>query len=287
MKKIYLFFALALMLMLGSCNKDEPNNESSSIMIMYNRAVNTTDNSVTFSQSNCKFTVRNDANISMQANMILKVSDGSVVEFTTDFMPLTACSDEAYTYTFEASNVTAGLHTVNNLRGKINLIGPTFIHYVVDGQYHCYSTLQPYYTYYSKTNINTQGSTTTGYMFDDISYGLTFNSAGDKGSLYLFDFHTDSNGRKIAILRYDNLTLVPTATGYQLTGSEVVPTEHESTYDALGTDFAQYRANTISLTVSNHGQSITGTIEIGNEDEQTSITLSGRFFESLLYPVLL
>lgn len=272
---------MAVMLMLTACNKDEPNNDSSSIMIMYNRAVNTGNNmSVTFSQSNCKFVVRNNSTLSMQANMILKVGEGIIVDFSTDFMPLIA-TNEAYTYTFESGNITSGAHTISNFRGKINLAGPTFIQYVIDGQYQCYSTLQPYYTE-TITSITTEPSTSSSYSFNDINYGLTFNNAGDKGTLYLFDFHADDSGRKTAILRYDNLTLVPTSTGYQLTGTDVLPTEHESNYDVTGMEAERYRATSLSLDVLQQGQGIAGTIQIGGEDATTVITLNGHFFETNL-----
>ena len=271
--KIYLFFALALMLMLGACNSDEPKNETSSIMITYNRAVSTADNSVTFSQSNSKFVIRNEATPSMQVQMILKVGNSSTVEFTTPFMPLSACDDENFAYIFEASNVTAGSHTINNMRGKINLAGPTFIQYTVDNQYQCYSTLQPFYPY-TTTNF----SSTESYTADDITYGVLFNTACDKGTLYLFDFHPDDNGRKYSTLRYDNLTAQATTTGYHLTGTNITPTEHEGTADAFGVDIDQYRARTINIDITQQGQVITGIIETGTEDNPATIALNGHFF---------
>ena len=55
MQKAYSIVILGLLIsMLTACGNDEPNNESTSIMIMYNRAVNTDNNDVTFSQSNCQ-----------------------------------------------------------------------------------------------------------------------------------------------------------------------------------------------------------------------------------------
>ena len=62
---------MAVMLTLTACNSDEPNNESSSIMVMYNRAVNTENNTVTFSQSNCSFALRNNGDLTMQVILIL------------------------------------------------------------------------------------------------------------------------------------------------------------------------------------------------------------------------
>lgn len=267
---------MAVMLLLTACNNDEPNNESSSVMIMYNRAVNIESNSVTFSQSNCSFVIRNNGDLTMQVKMILKLSEGNNVEFSSDFMPLTACSDEGYTYTFESGNITAGTHTVSNLRGKINLTGPTYVQYVVDGQYQCFSTLQPYYTH-ATTSITSNES---NYTANDINYGLTFNNTGNTGCLYLFNFHPNDGGIMSVILRYDNLTLIPTANGYQLTGTDVLPTEHESAYDTAGTEVEQYRATAIDLVLTQQSQRITGTISIGSDDAPTTITLNGQFFET-------
>ena len=95
MQKAYSIVILGLLIsMLTACGNDEPNNESTSIMIMYNRAVNTDNNDVTFSQSNCQFVLRNSGSLSMQAHMILKLDNSNTVEFSTDFMPLTASGDE-------------------------------------------------------------------------------------------------------------------------------------------------------------------------------------------------
>lgn len=271
---------MAVMLTLTACNSDEPNNESSSMMVMYNHAVNTENNTVTFSQSNCSFAIRNNGDLTMQIKMILKLSEGNNVEFSSDFMPLTACSDEGYTYTFESGNITAGTHTVSNLRGKINLTGPTYIQFTVDGQYQCFSTLQPYYSHATTGNTRTETSGPVSYSTTDTSYGLLFNNAGDKGALYLFDFKLDDGGHLFPILRYDNLTLTPTVTGYQLIGTDIVPTEYESAYDQSGTEIEQYRASSVSINVTQHGQRILGTITTGSEDNPTTITLNGQFFET-------
>lgn len=280
MKKLFPLIALAVMLMLTACNNDEPKNESSSFMILYNRAVNTENNTVTFSQSNCSFVLRNDGDLTMKVNIILKLSEGNNVEFSSDFFPLTASSDEAYVFTFESGNIKAGSHMVNNLRGKINLTGPTYIQYEVDGQYQCFSTLQPFYPHATTSIISTESSGEVSFSATDISYGLIFNNTGNKGALYLFDFHATESGQKYPILLYDNLTLVPTSTGYHLSGADVLPTEHESTYDTAGSEVEQYRATSIDLQVVNQGQYLSGTISIGSEDAPTTITLKGQFFEN-------
>ncbi len=288
MKKYISLLIMAVMLTLTACNSDEPNNESTSVMIMYNRAVNTENNTVTFSQSTCSFAIRQDASLTMQVKMILKLSEGNNVEFNSDFMPLTACEDENYTYTFaESGNINAGSHTISRFRGKINLTGPTFVQYEVDGKYQCFSTLQPYYSHATTSIISTESSGAVSYTANDISYGLIFNNAGNKGALYLFDFHATESGQKYPILLYDNLTLVPTSTGYHLFGSDVTATHYESTYDTAGTEVEQYHATSIDLVISQQGLGITGTINAGSEDTPTTITLNGRFFESFLDPILL
>lgn len=274
---------MAVMLTLTACNSDEPNNESTSVMIMYNRAVNTENNTVTFSQSTCSFAIRQDASLTMQVKMILKLSEGNNVEFNSDFMTLSATGEEAYTYSFQSGNITAGSHTISNLHGKINLTGPTFVQYEVDGKYQCFSTLQPYYSHATTRIISTESSGEVSYTANDISYGLIFNNAGDKGALYLFDFHATESGQKYPILLYDNLTLVPTSTGYHLFGSDVTPTHYESTYDNAGTEVEQYRATSIDLVISQQGLSITGTINAGSEDTPTTITLNGQFFDTVYY----
>lgn len=271
---------MAVMLTLTACNSDEPNNESSSIMVMYNRAVNTENNTVTFSQSNCSFALRNNGDLTMQVKMILKLSEGNNLEFATDFIPLTASSGETYVYTFESGNISASSHMITNFRGKINLTGPTYIQFTVDGQYQCFSTLQPYYPYATTSIISTESSGSVSYTANDITYGLIFNNTGNKGALYLFDFHATESGQKSPILLYDNLTVVPTSTGYHLSGTDLLPTEHESTYDTAGTAVEQYRATSIDLQLVQQGQHLSGIITIGSEDAPTTISLNGQFFET-------
>ena len=272
---------MAVMLTLTACNSDEPNNESSSMMVMYNHAVNTENNTVTFSQSNCSFAIRNNGDLTMQVKMILKLSEGNNVEFSTDFIPLTASNVESYVYTFQSGNIKAGTHMVSNLSGKINLTGPTYIQYEVDGQYFCFSTLQPYYPHTTTSIISSESSGTVSFYATDITYGLIFNNAGNKGALYLFDFHATESGQKYPILLYDNLTVVPTLTGYHLSGTDVLPTHYESTYDTAGTAVEQYRATSIDLQLAE--QHLSGIISIGSEDAPTTISLKGEFFESNIF----
>ena len=139
MKKLFPMLILALTVLLTACNNDEPNNESTSMVIVYSRAVNPDDNTTTFSQATCQFVLRNEANTTLQAQLLLKLNESTTVEFTTQFMPLTPCSDESYTYTFASTAITSasGGHTISNLRGKINMVGPTYIEYPVDGNIHC------------------------------------------------------------------------------------------------------------------------------------------------------
>ena len=283
MQKAYSIVILGLLIsMLTACGNDEPNNESTSIMIMYNRAVNTDNNDVTFSQSNCQFVLRNSGSLSMQAHMILKLDNSNTVEFSTDFMPLTASGHESYTHTFSAASVTAGSHTISNLRGKINLVGPTFIQYVVDGKYQCFSTLQPYYTHTTTSNNRTESTGAVSYTTTDCKYGLVFNNADNQGTLYLFDFHLSDGGTSFNILCYDKLNLEITTTGYRLTGSDIVPTSHESNYDTHGTLVEQYRASTITIDVTQQGQALSGTIKTGTDESPIDITLNGTFFETNL-----
>lgn len=276
MKKYFSIFALATLLLLTACGNDEPNNEQSSIGIVYSRAIDNTTGTAQFSQSQCGFTVRNNgSSMTMRAQMILKLTESTTVEFSTDFMPLSASSDEAYTYTFATSDIstTSGAHTISDLRGKINMVGPTYIEYTVDGKYRCYSTLQPYYTH--TTTVVPQGEDSETYS--DISYGVLINNAGTEATLYLFGFHSPSSFSGVNLC-YDKLKIESTATGYHLTGTDIVPTIHESTYDATGMPSEQYRASSIDINITEQGQSLSGTISTGTAESPKTLTLNGKFF---------
>ncbi len=284
MRKIYSLLAIVLLLSaLTSCGSDEPNDEQTSYTLMYNRAVDTqTGSDITFSQSTCCFKVRNNGSMTMQAGMILKIDENTAVEFTTDYMPLTPSADENYTYTFSANSVAAGSHTISNLRGKINMVGPTFIQYVVDGRYQCYSTLQPYYTHTSTANTRNGADGAVSYTTDNVKYGLVFNETEKKGTLYLFNLQLSDNDNAYAILTYDNLTMEVTTSGYRLTGADVLPTWYQNNYDTHGTNVEQLRASTVTIDVTQQGQALSGTIKTGTDESPIDITLNGTFFETNL-----
>ena len=279
MKKYFSIFAMAMLLLLTACGNDEPSNESTSIMIMYNRAVNIDNSNVTFSQSNNKFILRSTGSSSIQAQMILKIDENTTVEFDTDFMPLVASGDEAYTYTFSGSSATAGTHTVSNIRGKINLVGPTYMEYLIDGKYQCYSTLQPYYTHTSTIFTRTQSDGPVEFNVKDIYYGLQLDNTGKKGSLYLFNFHVTETGSSLYCLSVEDLTAEATPTGYHLTGTDIVPKSNESAYDTHGSLTVEYKMKSVDLQVTEQGQCISGTIITDNEETPMTFNLNGRFFE--------
>ena len=256
MRKIYSLLAIVLLLSaLTSCGSDEPNDEQTSYTLMYNRAVDTqTGSDITFSQSTCCFKVRNNGSMTMQAGMILKIDENTAVEFTTDYLPLTPSADENY----------------------------TFIQYVVDGRYQCYSTLQPYYTHTSTANTRNGADGAVSYTTDNVKYGLVFNETEKKGTLYLFNLQLSDDDNAYAILTYDNLTMEVTTTGYRLTGADVLPTWYQNNYDTHGTNVEQLRASTVTIDVTQQGQALSGTIKTGTDESPIDITLNGTFFETNL-----
>lgn len=282
MKKLFPMLILALTVLLTACNNDEPNNESTSMVIVYSRAVNPDDNTTTFSQATCQFVLRNEATTTLQAQLLLKLNESTTVEFTTQFMPLTPCSDESYTYTFASTAITSasGGHTISNLRGKINMVGPTYIEYTVDGNIHCYSTLQPYYTHTVTQITRTENDSPVDYTLQKSHYGLMLDNAGSKGDLYLFNFQFSETGSTIYCLRFDGLNAEPTATGYHLTGADIVPKTFESSYDTNGNSSEQYKIQSLDLNITDQGQTVSGTIITADETAPITINLNGRFFET-------
>lgn len=284
MKKFSLILTSLILLTLSACGNDEPNNEATSVQTLYHRVIDTQLDlpSPVFSQSTCQFTLRDEASRSLKGDIILLIDNTTRVEFVTDFMTLTPIADESYTYTFNGGTVTSGGHTISEIQGKLDLFGPIFIKYIIDGRYQCYTTMQPYYTH-TLTDISHVGSSQIDYSTSKINYGLTINGSTMKGTLHLFGFHIADGTTGLYMLEYGNLKAEITNDGYHLTGEDIVPVHRVNATDYDGTTTDQYSAASIDVRVNEQGQVLKGTIIIGNNDSnQLKVDLSGQLFATNL-----
>lgn len=280
MKKYFSLLSLVMLFMLTACNSDEPNNESTTRQVMYHRVIDTQSDvtPVHLSQSVCQFVLVDDGSKTLYAGIALMLDDSTKVEFSTRAMNLTAIPNETYTYTFSDVAATAGNHTITDIRGKVNLYGPTFISYLVDDRYRVYSTLMPYYGITSTAIV--RGS--DEFITDKIYYGMSIGSTVTTGNLHLYNFNESQGTTMFAQLVFRGLDLTATPTGYHLSGSDIVPVRMKDLNDQDGANAERYHASSISVDITNQGQTLSGTIVINGNDNEMEINLNGKFFDTSL-----
>lgn len=281
MKKLYFTMFMAIALMLTACGNDEP-NQTTSVQIIYHRvidALNPLSTNITFSQSTCKFVFTDEASKTLQCDLILRTDENTVIEFSTPAMPMRTVDGEANTYEFSAGNVTSGGHSITELRGKINLYGPVYMEYLIDGRYQAYSTIQPYY---SHTLTDTYQDDTLNKSTSKMRYGVSINKSTMKGILHLFNFQLTDGGEMFYMLEFRELDVVVTENGFKLTSETCIPYQRNNDIDN-GERVDKYRASEVEVTVTEQGQALNGTITLGNDNE-TQMKLKGQFFEKNMTP---
>lgn len=235
MKKIINLCALFMLLAATSCSSDDPVTTQTYTITTNNRSLtaDASDDDVYFSQTTATlaFDLTNYT-VSITSSALLDESKRSV-SFTTPAMQLTATSNGIYTFTDKA-NATNG---ISGFHGYVNLsTGMTWFTYTVDDTYTIHTTSQLLYAY-TTTTLNVDG--TSPYSHAQSAYCFVMDETGESCTLQISNFIFDNTGTvQVEQVDYENLKVKVTATGYTVTGVEVMPTNGSERFKLYDVNFA-------------------------------------------------
>ncbi|MDD2960738.1 MAG: hypothetical protein PHR45_01490 [Muribaculaceae bacterium] len=246
MKKL-LFFLPLVLLFLTSCESSDPKNEVTVNAFQVNRIINTADNSIRM--TNCQYAYRVDyitATIDITIPSLKLAETDESVSFAVTGLKLSSSSKTGLTYKASAPftpvingkedskySVTSlsGIIFNNELKLNLEISSPS-------GTFKVFaSESDAIYSFGNTVITNLRDVNADPFKREDIAYVFSLDPSKKTASLFIANAKFATLMPEIA-MTFSGLTLEPTATGYKITGTDVIPTSNNIPYQKyIITDF--------------------------------------------------
>jgi hypothetical protein len=229
MKKYLSLFLIALALIMASCSNDNDENYATMTTDMINRVTLVSTGSTGMYAGTYQFYLdfaNAKTNITVTTKFAAQMPE---VTFMVKDLPLTASSSTGYSFTassvtpVDASGTAVSGYTITNLKGQI-LDGVVKLQYTVNGTFQVQATSNKLAYTTANTTVTDTLDATKIYKNTEMQYGIIIDAAKDSAVLYLANAKFDANMPVQSTMTFPHLVATPTATGYILTGNNIVPT---------------------------------------------------------------
>ena len=260
MKKVFYLFGLLTLIMLAACNdSDEPQNKQTVNMTINSRAID--GENVVFSQGSAKVEL-DYTNMLIKFTAGYKDANGQSRSMTTPDMKMSLKSNTVYTFTNAASSSYSG---IDLLTGYLDMATGMMWYAFDDGSCHVITTTHLLYAYATTRVTNPDNG--NNFSHEKSAYLFEMDPTGESCTLYISNFIPNIAGSVQANeIRYTDLTVTPTATGYNVTASEA-----ESNYNGF------YTITDLNFALTSDCQIIRGTFKCDDLD----FTVSGDLFPNI------